>query len=1250
MANLLGSPFRKYVNETVTTRQRVSGLTDKKLNYNPNSPRSLEVISALNSRNAWVKLASSVVVEPNRLDILKKNYVNNPLIDNVNPGIDLAIQNVLQGGLVSKGTDKYNESSLGLQEFDSQYPETWRETVNNSINFSTDHRSGILGYSANPAYGVGGLDFGYSPMPGIVDMDITDLNRGSIKKSKLNIKCHNRAQFDVIDVLYLRLGYTVCLEWGWNQYIDVNNETGEIYPVYLGNTLIDDEFWKIKNEEYSDFLEKIENKRKLYKGNYDGIIGVISNFSWDFQPDGTYDVRLEITSLGDVIESLKVNLPPLVKSKNDPYAESRFKELLDELKSRATTEDEFYNVLYPGLRDELSIIYDSLNQYVENNIPIFSFTSTSAGNFIDVNKLIDNPHLLCSLDQSINIPPIRWENVANVNGIRDRLSPIVGDKFDWGHIFGANPVSLGGRYAKGQLGPDVSNIRGEDSGDHIGSINSNSWTLYKSPSDANIEDLSSPPTSAGKVNAPITVTATDTSIVYKKDGKWQRSSFLRSKTLLYSTLTGYESTDYEFPQSVIQSFDEYFLIGWTSPTKEVKNLNYIGGLLGDFKWFGDDNEVTWLDLLSRPVDSNKSLFAYYEKPQFLTLFYNWATFNGYAGGKGDDLIQGANEKEEDDNELSDRDKELSQQILEFKNSTERSKFKNKMNNYFFNVRDLHADSTYNLKIYDPVTFFDPPDDGDDDGLVLNDGTLIGDYRTYGTYGSEEANEDFTNMGALAGDKYITLRGPKFKATSTQNGKAYIDKVGAALNFITDWNSDISFPTYPYSGDGLFKDEIGKHPIDFFKLDLQPIRDSYFIRFKVLLNFINDFLIPKKKTKSTNQPIIQINTKTKTNICYTIDNVISVNPRKVVIKNSKFYTNQNSSQKNIYEKIYPELETFHVHGGEGKEAFRYGQIMNVYFNFNRVEEIFDSVDKNNQVSLFTVLKSLCDDINESLGSINNIEPVINKDLNEIQLIDQTSIPNLEIIRKSGNLGELFKNDSALKELQTPIEVFGYSTLPGFEGSAAFTRNVGITTEISKNYATAITIGATANGEVPGMESTAFSRWNIGLVDRFKENLTDGENKTTEPTPLNKSNEQIISNYKSFINSGYTKLGFSEKNQDLTINGDYISTNKNVVKNFYSYTQAETTLQNYDSGSNQGIIESSLGFLPINLKIDMDGLGGIRIYDFVKINTSFLPSNYPQTLEFICTGVNHKLVNNDWVTSLKTIATYTDKGSKSTSATS
>ena len=371
-------------------------------------------------------------------------------------------------------------------------------------------------------------------------------------------------------------------------------------------------------------------------------------------------------------------------------------------------------------------------------------------------------------------------------------------------------------------------------------------------------------------------------------------------------------------------------------------------------------------------------------------------------------------------------------------------------------------------------------------------------------------------------------------------------------------------------------------------------------------------------------------------------MISINPKKIIVKNDNFYIGKDlSSEENIYEKIYPELETFQIQ----EEEYSYGQIMNVYFNLNRIEEIFDSVDKNNQVSLFTVLKSMCDDINSSLGNVNNLEPIIDKEKNIIKFIDQTSIPNLEKVRS--NIGENFATEAELKKTQIPLEVFGYN--PN-NNQSNFIRNVGMTTEISKNYATAITIGATANGEVPGMEATAFSRWNVGLQDRFKGYLVDGENKKENADDLSKQNTSVLENYESFIESSYTKLGFNKSNQDLTINSEYISTNRNIVKDYYTYAQAESTLSNYDSGSNTGIIESSIGFLPINLKLEMDGLGGIRIYDFIKINTEFLPSNYPETLEFICTGVNHKLSENDWVTNLKTIATYIDKGSKSNSASS
>ena len=55
-------------------------------------------------------------------------------------------------------------------------------------------------------------------MPGIISADIKTLNRGSLKKATVRIKINNKEQFDIIDLLYLRLGFTVLLEWGNSMY------------------------------------------------------------------------------------------------------------------------------------------------------------------------------------------------------------------------------------------------------------------------------------------------------------------------------------------------------------------------------------------------------------------------------------------------------------------------------------------------------------------------------------------------------------------------------------------------------------------------------------------------------------------------------------------------------------------------------------------------------------------------------------------------------------------------------------------------------------------------------------------------------------------------------------------------------------------------------------------------------------------------------------------------------------------------
>ena len=105
--------------------------------------------------------------------------------------------------------------------------------------------------------------------------------------------------------------------------------------------------------------------------------------------------------------------------------------------------------------------------------------------------------------------------------------------------------------------------------------------------------------------------------------------------------------------------------------------------------------------------------------------------------------------------------------------------------------------------------------------------------------------------------------------------------------------------------------------------------------------------------------------------------------------------------------------------------------------------------------------------------------------------------------------------------------------------------------------------------------------------------------------------------------------------LTFNPEFIKNTAKVCKDFYIYEQARSSLSEEDE--NRGIIESSIGFIPFNLKVSMDGLSGIKIYNRLKVNTNFLPSNYDKTLDFIVTGVNHQISDNKWTTSLETLAT-------------
>ena len=275
--NIVGEPIEDFVDSQIRTRQsaQFSGYGT--------SLRNDDQLKYLTNRNAWIKLASSVSVQVDTIlgtqleDFISSKLKNIGLPPTGFFGTQLAEKAVLFNTISQYTGGVLNNNRAG---------------VTNANNLWSD----------SFIYGIGGTEFGIQPPPGIIGATIDSLNRGSIRKANITLKAHNKFQFDVIELLYLRLGFTMMLEWGWDKYLD---NKGKIQQV--GNTIIEDEWFKTNGTTQLQMLSVIQKKRRDYQGNYDGFFGKVSNFTWNFNPDGSYDISIDLITLGDVIESLKVN-------------------------------------------------------------------------------------------------------------------------------------------------------------------------------------------------------------------------------------------------------------------------------------------------------------------------------------------------------------------------------------------------------------------------------------------------------------------------------------------------------------------------------------------------------------------------------------------------------------------------------------------------------------------------------------------------------------------------------------------------------------------------------------------------------------------------------------------------------------------------------------------------------------------------------------------------------------------------------
>ncbi len=229
-----------------------------------------DTIVYTNSKTSWLRVASSVNI----------NNINEARLD----GLGVGSGNQLAKNLILAGAPTNSNGSI----------------PDKALTTST-----LLSEQIKSSYSVGGNDSKWNPTPppGVESVEIQALNRGAIRKGKIKLKAYNPDQFRLIEALYLRLGFTILVEWGHTMYYDNN---GNLQNLNNFSTTPLNNFLE-GNGDFSSISEDLIDERKRKDYNYDGFLGYVSNFNWNFNSDGSYSIVLDVISRGGLIDSLTMN-------------------------------------------------------------------------------------------------------------------------------------------------------------------------------------------------------------------------------------------------------------------------------------------------------------------------------------------------------------------------------------------------------------------------------------------------------------------------------------------------------------------------------------------------------------------------------------------------------------------------------------------------------------------------------------------------------------------------------------------------------------------------------------------------------------------------------------------------------------------------------------------------------------------------------------------------------------------------------
>ena len=288
------------------------------------------------NRQCTIRMSSGVDLKETN-ELIKNNSNPYERLDDLK-GEGLALRYVLEGGTTM--IDK----SIRQVEVEAEGTHTGTKSVTETV-FKAAPRSGFAGASNNkfgqtygdPSIRADSQDgYGIVPMPGIVDADIkTKSAYGSLREIKVNFVCYNIRQLEILELLYMRPGYPVLVEWGWTPFIDNEGKRRSDFP-YIKE-------WWDQNSTTNVINKKIIERKIDTGGNYDGVIGMVKNFNYKARADGGFDCTTELTGMGEILQGLKGKDNVLGESGRYETALEQFYKILkkySQYKDRSTIDED----------------------------------------------------------------------------------------------------------------------------------------------------------------------------------------------------------------------------------------------------------------------------------------------------------------------------------------------------------------------------------------------------------------------------------------------------------------------------------------------------------------------------------------------------------------------------------------------------------------------------------------------------------------------------------------------------------------------------------------------------------------------------------------------------------------------------------------------------------------------------------------------------------------------------------------------